>query len=60
MDEVQTGGGITGKMWAHDHWGLDTPPDITVFAKRMIASGFYYKEHLIPKQVYIYIYLIPQ
>jgi len=20
VDEVQTGGGPTGKMWAHDHW----------------------------------------
>ena len=28
VDEVQTGGGPTGKFWAHEHWNLDSPPDI--------------------------------
>lgn len=27
-DEVQTNMGSTGKFWAHEHWGLDNPPDI--------------------------------
>ena len=39
MDEVQTGGGPTGKMWAHDHWHLAEhglpPPDIMTFAKKL-------------------------
>ena len=35
-DEVQTGAGRTGKMWAVEHWGVE--PDIVVLAKG-IASG---------------------
>ena len=34
VDEIQTGMG-TGKIWAHEHWNLDTPPDIVVFSKKM-------------------------
>ncbi|TTY71120.1 4-aminobutyrate aminotransferase, mitochondrial [Bagarius yarrelli] len=28
VDEVQTGGGATGKFWAHEHWGTNDPADI--------------------------------
>jgi 4-aminobutyrate aminotransferase len=35
-DEVQTGAGRTGKMWAVEHWGVE--PDMLVLAKG-IASG---------------------
>jgi len=35
-DEIQSGAGRTGKMWAVDHWGVE--PDILVTAKG-IASG---------------------
>ncbi len=35
-DEVQTGAGRTGKMWAMQHWGVE--PDILLTAKG-IASG---------------------
>jgi 4-aminobutyrate aminotransferase len=35
-DEVQSGAGRTGKMWAVEHWGVE--PDILVLAKG-IASG---------------------
>ena len=41
VDEVQTGVGITGKFWAHEHWQLDSPPDFVTFAKKMLSSGFY-------------------
>jgi 4-aminobutyrate aminotransferase/(S)-3-amino-2-methylpropionate transaminase len=34
VDEVQTGLGATGKIWAHEHWGLSDPPDIVTFAKK--------------------------
>lgn len=45
-DEVQTGGGVSGKWWAHEHWNLDTPPDIVTFAKKMTAAGFYYRKEM--------------
>src|SRR4051812_13012842 len=35
-DEIQSGAGRTGKMWAVDHWGVE--PDILLTAKG-IASG---------------------
>ncbi|CAH3136656.1 unnamed protein product [Porites lobata] len=43
VDEVQTGCGSTGKFWAHEHWGLDDPPDIVTFSKKMMIGGFYHK-----------------
>ena len=33
VDEVQTGVGASGKMWAHEHWNLTTPPDMVTFSK---------------------------
>jgi len=36
VDEVQAGGGRTGKMWAHEHFGVE--PDIIAWAKGM-GSG---------------------
>jgi L-lysine 6-transaminase len=37
LDEVQTGVGITGKMWAHEHFGLE--PDAFSFGKKMQVCG---------------------
>ena len=37
FDEVQTGIGITGKMWAHEHY--DVNPDIICFAKKTQVGG---------------------
>ncbi|EER27242.1 4-aminobutyrate aminotransferase, putative [Coccidioides posadasii C735 delta SOWgp] len=42
VDEVQTGLGATGKFWAHDHWNLQTPPDIVTFSKKAQAAGYFY------------------
>lgn len=46
VDEVQTGGGATGKFWAHEHWGLDDPADIVSFSKKMLTGGYYHKDQL--------------
>lgn len=35
-DEVQTGVGLTGKMWAHEHY---VKPDIMTFGKKMQVCG---------------------
>ncbi|XP_031567517.1 4-aminobutyrate aminotransferase, mitochondrial-like [Actinia tenebrosa] len=48
VDEVQTGCLATGKFWAHEHWGLDEPPDIVTFAKKMCTGGFYCKSEFRP------------
>ncbi len=34
FDEVQTGFGATGKMWAHEHFNLPLPPDVVTWAKK--------------------------
>jgi 4-aminobutyrate aminotransferase/(S)-3-amino-2-methylpropionate transaminase len=44
VDEVQTGVGATGKFWAHEHWGLETPPDMMTFSKKAQAAGYYYHD----------------
>jgi len=38
-DEVQTGFGTTGKIWAHEHFGPDAQPDIIVFSKKAQVGG---------------------
>jgi 4-aminobutyrate aminotransferase/(S)-3-amino-2-methylpropionate transaminase len=42
VDEVQTGVGATGKFWAHDHWNLQSPPDIVTFSKKAQTAGYYF------------------
>jgi len=37
LDEVQTGMGLTGKMWAHQHFGIE--PDIVAFGKKAQVCG---------------------
>lgn len=51
VDEVQTGGGCTGKFWAHEHWGLDDPADVVTFSKKMMTGGFFHKEEFRPNAV---------
>jgi len=52
VDEVQTGGGATGKFWAHEHWDLPTPPDILTFSKKMLSGGYFCKKDFLPEQGY--------
>jgi len=37
LDEVQTGIGLTGKMWAYQHFGFE--PDIVAFGKKTQVCG---------------------
>merc|ERR1712212_1410235 len=47
MDEVQTGGGATGKMWCHEHFGIEA--DVVSFSKKMLSGGIYHNlEHRPP------------
>lgn len=48
VDEVQTGCGPTGKFWAHEHWDLDSPPDLVTFSKKMLVGGYYYRPEFRP------------
>lgn len=40
-DEVQTGIGITGEMWAHQNFGEGTRPDIISFGKKTQVCGIF-------------------
>ena len=39
FDEVQTGVGLTGKFWCHEHFGEKARPDIIAFGKKMQVCG---------------------
>ncbi|HVS92493.1 MAG TPA: L-lysine 6-transaminase [Mucilaginibacter sp.] len=38
-DEVQTGVGLTGTFWCHEHFGEKARPDIIAFGKKMQVCG---------------------
>ena len=38
-DEVQTGVGLSGKFWCHEHYGENARPDILAFGKKMQVCG---------------------
>jgi len=52
MDEVQTGGGPTGKMWCYEHFELPEAPDLLTFSKKMQTGGYFAKDAFRPPQGY--------
>ncbi|XP_005182496.1 4-aminobutyrate aminotransferase, mitochondrial [Musca domestica] len=52
IDEVQTGGGGTGKMWCHEHFNLPSPPDVVTFSKKMQLGGYFHTSEFVPKETY--------
>jgi L-lysine 6-transaminase len=38
LDEIQAGMGLTGKMWAHEHYNIK--PDMICFGKKIQTAGF--------------------
>ncbi len=46
FDEVQTGFGATGKMWAHEHFNLPAPPDAVTWAKKAQNGVLFVSEPL--------------
>lgn len=52
FDEVQSGVGITGKMWAFEHFGIE--PDMFAFGKKTQVCGFASNERMldIPDNVF--------
>lgn len=51
VDEVQVGVGITGKMWAHEHY---VQPDMMTFGKKMHICGFVSSKRIddVPENVF--------
>jgi L-lysine 6-transaminase len=45
-DEIQTGVGLTGKFWCHEHFGPSARPDIIAFGKKMQVCGILASERV--------------
>nr|MBE5725118.1 putative4-aminobutyrate aminotransferase, mitochondrial-like [Cucujiformia] len=52
FDEVQTGCGQSGKMWCHEHFNLNCPPDVVTFSKKMMIGGYFHTEEMRPDHPY--------
>ena len=46
FDEIQTGFGATGRMWAHEHFDLPAPPDVVTWAKKAQNGVLFVSEEL--------------
>src|SRR5438874_2035204 len=46
FDEVQTGWGITGRLWAHELFDLPSPPDLVTWAKKAQNGVLFVSEAL--------------
>jgi 4-aminobutyrate aminotransferase-like enzyme len=46
FDEVQTGWGMTGRLWAHELFGLPCPPDVVTWAKKAQNGVLFVSEEL--------------
>jgi 4-aminobutyrate aminotransferase-like enzyme len=46
FDEVQTGWGTTGRMWAHELFDLPSPPDLVTWAKKAQNGVLFVSEAL--------------
>jgi 4-aminobutyrate aminotransferase-like enzyme len=46
FDEVQTGWGMTGRLWAHELFDLPSPPDVVTWAKKAQNGVLFVSEAL--------------
>lgn len=46
FDEVQTGWGMTGRLWAHEVFDLPCPPDVVTWAKKAQNGVLFVSEEL--------------
>jgi len=46
FDEVQTGWGMTGRLWAHERFDLPCPPDLVTWAKKAQNGVLFVSEAL--------------
>ena len=46
FDEVQTGWGMTGRLWAHELFDLPSPPDVVTWAKKAQNGVLFVSEEL--------------
>ena len=46
FDEVQTGWGMTGRLWAHEMFALPCPPDVVTWAKKAQNGVLFVSEEL--------------
>ena len=46
FDEIQTGWGMTGRLWAHEAFDLPCPPDVVTWAKKAQNGVLFVSEEL--------------
>ncbi|CDR42761.1 CYFA0S10e01948g1_1 [Cyberlindnera fabianii] len=53
VDEVQTGVGATGSLWAHEHFNITPAPDLVTFSKKFQSAGYFFHDpEFIPNIAY--------
>lgn len=53
IDEVQTGLGATGILWAHERFELSPPADIVTFSKKFQSAGYFFHDpKIVPNFAY--------
>lgn len=53
IDEVQTGLGATGELWAHERFNLSPPADMVTFSKKFQSAGYFFHDpEIVPNYAY--------
>ena len=52
VDETRTGYYSTGKLWAYEHWQLDSPPDFVCISNKILSGGLFTSKRFTPPSTF--------